>query len=260
MSPRRKAETLSIMMLPIDSPLRVLLADDEEIYLNAMAELLRMDGFLVETARDATEAKAHLEVQGFDVLVSDIRMPGTEDLAFIQFVGAQRPDLPIILVTAHPSVDTAMRAVNLPVAAYLTKPVELEVLSETIRRTGANLRTRLAIRSARGRLAGWVQDLDQLQVSPARSADGRDRDITRDVLGLAMGNIAGVLVDMKALFESSLGDGSAPMPCAIQLCPRLETYQKAVAESIEVLEQTRHAFKSKELGRLRQMLEELPKS
>ena len=105
-----------------------------------------------------------------------------------------------------------------------------------------------------------MQDLDQLQVSPARSADGRDRDITRDVLGLAMGNIAGVLLDMKALFESSLGDGSAPMPCAIQLRPRLETYQKAVAESIEVLEQTRHAFKSKELGRLRQMLEELPKS
>ena len=259
MSPRHKAETLNIMMLPIDSPLRVLLADDEEIYLNAMAELLRMDGFRVETARDASEAKAHLEAQDFDVLVSDIRMPGNEDLAFIQFVGAQRSDLPIILVTAHPTVDTAMRAVNLPVAAYLTKPVELEVLSETIRRTGANLRTRLAIRSARGRLAGWVQDLDQLQVSPARSADGRDRDITRDVLGLAMGNIAGVLLDMKALFESSLGDGSAPMLCAIQLCPRLGTYQKAVAESIEVLEQTRHAFKSKELGRLRQMLEEVQK-
>ena len=259
MSPRHKAETLNIMMLPIDSPLRVLLADDEEIYLNAMAELLRMDGFRVETARDASEAKAHLEAQDFDVLVSDIRMPGNEDLAFIQFVGAQRSDLPIILVTAHPTVDTAMRAVNLPVAAYLTKPVDLDVLSETIRRAGAALRTRLAIRSARGRLANWVQDLDQLQTSPARSADGRDRDITRDVLGLAMGNIAGVLLDMKALFESSLGDGSAPMLCAIQLCPRLGTYQKAVAESIEVLEQTRHAFKSKELGRLRQMLEEVQK-
>jgi CheY-like chemotaxis protein len=257
MGPGQQAETTSSMSLPIESPLRVLVADDEAIYLHAIAELLQMDGFQVDTALDAFEARARLDSHDYDVLVSDIRMPGNEDLGFIQELGTLRPDLQIILVTAHPSVDSAMRAVNLPVVAYLTKPVDLDVLTATIRRAGANLRTRQAIRLARGRLAHWVEDLDQLQAAPVRTFEGLDRDITRDVLGLAMGNIAGVLLDMKALFESSLGPGAPSITCEIKSCPRLEAYRKAVGEGIEVLEQTRHAFKSKELGRLRQRLEEL---
>jgi len=244
----------------IDSPIRVLMADDEEVYLHATAELLSQCGFAVDTAPDAFQARELLVSRSYDVLVSDIRMPGNEDLAFLQQVGKLSPFLQIILVTGHPTVESAMQAVHLPVVAYLAKPVDFEVLTEHIRHAAALARTRGAITRSRGRLASWMEDLDRLQTLAPLSTGGAPRDLTRDVLGLAMGNIAGVLMDMKALFEASLGEEASAAPCAIRACPRLETYRSAVHESIEVLEHTRHAFKSKELGQLRERLEALEKS
>jgi DNA-binding NarL/FixJ family response regulator len=235
------------------------MADDEEIFLLATAELLRLEGFVVDVARDAFEARDLLLANRYDVLVSDILMPGNLDFSFIQEAGKLSPDLQIILVTAYPSVDTAMQAVHLPVAAYLTKPVDVAALSGHVRRTAAGIRLRGAIGRSQGRLAHWMEDLDQLRASAPKNSDGVDRDMARDVLSLSLGNIAGVLLDMQAVFEMTLGKEPSPDLCALNSCPRLETYQVAVRESIDVLEQTRHAFKSKELGRLRERLEQLQK-
>jgi DNA-binding response OmpR family regulator len=243
------------MMNPADTtPVRVLMADDEEIYLKATGELLRLKGFDVTTASDGFRAMELLRAQSYDVLVSDIRMPGNEGLEFIQEAGSLSPRVPVILVTGHPSVATATKAIHLPVAAYLTKPVDIEELAAEIRRVATQHRAHLAIGRSRGRLSTWIEDLDQLHRAP----DGMDADITREVLGLTIENMAGMLMDMKALFEMTLASHPhGEPPCAIRACPRLETYKAAVQESIQVLDQTRHAFKSKELGRLREKLESI---
>ena len=244
---------------PAESPVRVLMADDEEIFLFATADLLRREGFVVDTARDAFEGRELLETHRYDVLVSDILMPGNHDLEFIREAGTLNPDLRAILLTAYPSVDTAVQAVHLPVAAYLTKPVDAGTLAGHIHRTAGSIRAARAIGRSRGRLSHWMEDLDQLQSAIGRTQEGVDQDTARSVLGLALGNIAGVLLDMKALFEMTLAKESPADLCALQRCPRLETYQGAIRDSIKVLEQTRHAFKSKELGRLRERLEQLAK-
>jgi CheY-like chemotaxis protein len=235
------------------------MADDEEVYLKATAELLGQLGFLVDTATDAFQARDCLRARQYDVLVSDLRMPGNENLEFLQEVGKLNPYIQIILVTGYPTVESAMQSVQLPVVAYLSKPVDFDLLAEHIRRAAAMVRTRLAITQSRGRLEAWVEDLDRLQSLATRTGAESGRDLTRDLLGLAMGNMAGVLLDMKAVFESTFGGDSTTTPCAIRSCPRLETYRSAVQESIEVLEHTRHAFKSKELGQLRERLEQVRK-
>ena len=247
------------MILPAEVPVRVLMADDEEIFLAATADLLRREGFVVDTARDAFEGRERLESHRYDVLVSDILMPGNHDLEFIREAGTLNPDLRVILLTAYPSVDTAVQAVHLPVAAYLTKPVDAGTLAGHIHHTAGSIRAARAIRRSRGRLSHWMEDLDQLQSAIGHSQEGVDQDTARSVLGLALGNIAGVLLDMKALFEMTLAKDAPADLCALQRCPRLESYQGAIRDTIEVLEQTRQAFKSKELGRLRERLEQFEK-
>jgi len=242
------------------TPARILMADDEEIFLLATADLLRMEGFLVDTARDGFEAADFLRENTYDLLVSDILMPGNQDLDFIRLAAELSPDLQVILVTGYPSVGTAVQAIHLPVAAYLTKPIILAEFLEHIRRVVSSVRTQRAMGRSKERLTGWLEDLDRIQEAVRSAPKAPNRQASREVLGLALSNIAGVLLDMKALFEMTLEQDASPDHCTIHSCPRLGEYGLAVKDTIEVLERTRTAFKSKELGQLRERLETLAKS
>jgi CheY-like chemotaxis protein len=239
-----------------DPPLRLLLADDEEIYLKATAELLTEDGFLVDTALDATSATWLLESQTYDVLISDIRMPGNLQFEFIRQIGQLAPDLPVIIVTAHPTVETATAAVNLPVVAYLTKPLPIEELIENILRCASVVRTRRAVGRYHERLSAWTENLQRLQAAGITQQADPSRHLAQEVLGLSLANMAGMLSDMSALFTVALGDGPGTLPCVSGHCPRLDTYQQVLRDGIQVLEETRTSFKSKELAALRQKLEQ----
>jgi DNA-binding response OmpR family regulator len=237
-------------------PIRLLLADDEEIYLRATAELLREDGFLVDTALDAAEASRLLEGQTYDVLISDIRMPGNLQFEFIRQIGRLAPDLPVIIVTAHPTVETATEAVNLPVVAYLTKPLPIEALTEQVLRHASVVRTRRAVGQYAERLSAWSENLQQLQGARLNPQGNPSRSLAQEVLGLSLSNMAGLLTDMSSLFQVALGEAPAALACVTGQCPRLNAYQQVLREGIQVLEATRSSFKSKELGTLRQKLEQ----
>ena len=247
------------MTTHFQTPARILMADDEEIFLLATADLLRLEGFLVDTARDGFEAADFLRENTYDLVISDILMPGNHDLDFIRLASDLSPDLQVILVTGYPSVGTAVQAIHLPVTAYLTKPIVFEEFLGHIRRAVSSVRTQRAMGRSKDRLTEWLEDLDRIQEAVRSAPQAPDRQASREVLGLALGNIAGVLLDMKALFEMTLEPASAPDRCNIHTCPRLNEYHLAVQEGIEVLERTRSAFKSKELGQLRERLEKLPR-
>jgi hypothetical protein len=68
--------------------------------------------------------------------------------------------------------------------------------------------------------------------------------------------MAGLLSDMNSLFKVALGEDPGSLPCISGQCPRLDSYEQLTRDSIRVLEQTRHSFKSKELGELRLKLEQ----
>jgi DNA-binding response OmpR family regulator len=239
-----------------DPPIHLLLADDEEAYLRATAELLRQDGFLVDTALDGTEATQWLNTVAYDVLVSDIRMPGNLQFEFIKQVGRLAPDLPVILVTAHPTVETATDSLNLPVVAYLTKPLPIEVLVEHILRCASVVRTRRAVGRYAEQLSTWSEGLHLLQGARLDRQGDPSKRLAQEVLSLSLGSMASLLSDMNSLFKVALGEDPASLPCISGHCPRLDAYEQLTRDSIRVLEQTRHSFKSKELGELRLKLEQ----
>jgi len=101
---------------------RILFADDEPSFLKSMSELLRCAGYACDCATDAFTALPLLRLKEYDLLISDINMPGNSELEFIREVSQIVPGLPIILMTGSPALDIIRQSLELPVVACLIKP------------------------------------------------------------------------------------------------------------------------------------------
>ncbi len=111
----------------------LLLVDDDSSLLRAYKNALHARGMSVSTAMDGLDAKNQLEKNSFDVIVSDINMPGYGGLALLRAVRERDLDVPVILMTGRPSVDSSIRAVEYGIFRYLVKPVAPETLVDLIR-------------------------------------------------------------------------------------------------------------------------------
>ncbi len=117
---------------------RILVADDEATFLESTMDLLRDEGYECDGAANAHVAKELLSKKDYDLLISDIKMPGNLELELIKGLGDVPERLPVILVTGYPSLNTAIMSTRLSVAGYLLKPLDfdelLELAHETIAR------------------------------------------------------------------------------------------------------------------------------
>ena len=118
--------------MPEDHPLRVLLVDDDPAVLRAYGTTLSRQGAIAETAASGTEAVERVKAGSFDVLVSDISMPHMTGLEFLKAVRASDLDVPVILMTGAPGLESAIRAVEYGAFRYLAKPVPAQELWETV--------------------------------------------------------------------------------------------------------------------------------
>ena len=113
---------------------RVLVVDDERIVARVLARVLQSAGHVVETCFDGAAALAQLGKTEFDVVLSDISMPGLDGIELLRAVRARDLDLPVVLITGAPSMNSAINAVEYGALRYLQKPVESAVLCQTIER------------------------------------------------------------------------------------------------------------------------------
>ncbi len=153
---------------------RVLLVDDDSDVRRGYSRLLRDLGCAVETAADGAEALQKLGTP-FDLIVSDISMPRLTGTAFLRAVRERDLDVPVVLMTGAPSLDTAVEAVEYGAFRYLTKPIDLDAFSQVVRkalhlRELARLkREALDLLGAEGRQLGDRASLD------ARFSNALDR-------------------------------------------------------------------------------------
>jgi DNA-binding NarL/FixJ family response regulator len=110
----------------------ILLADDEEDFLHMTATLLRREGYQCACASDAHAAARLLHEEAYDLLITDIKMPGNHNLKLVEDFSCSTNGAPVIVMTGYPEIQSAVRAVQLPVVAYLIKPFAFnDLLMET---------------------------------------------------------------------------------------------------------------------------------
>jgi two-component system cell cycle response regulator len=125
----------------------VLLVDDERFARTLYADYLRAAGYAVEVAEDAPAAIRLLEGRRFDVLLTDIVMPGGDGLQLLADAKRIDPDIQVVVITALDRVDPAVRAMRAGASDYLVKPVTPEALQLSVQRSLAT-RALLAENSA----------------------------------------------------------------------------------------------------------------
>src|SRR5688572_29914043 len=120
---------------------RVLVVDDEQAVRDLVSKYLATADYDVETVEDGPTAIERLQstqqTSPFDLLITDLKMPGMDGLSVIRETRRHLPDLPIIIITAYSTEASAIEAINLGVSGYLTKPFRMErVLAVAARALG----------------------------------------------------------------------------------------------------------------------------
>ncbi|MDQ5845240.1 MAG: response regulator [Acidobacteriota bacterium] len=127
--------------------LRVLVVDDDEIIRDTLYELLSEEYFC-QTAETAEKALARLEADTYDVVLTDISMPGLSGLELLGHVRQKYPETPVIIMSGIGDQDHAQGLIRLGAFDYLLKPFKLEVVEKSVKRAG----------EYRRRLLGGAQD------------------------------------------------------------------------------------------------------
>jgi nitrogen regulation protein NR(I) len=110
----------------------VLIVDDEVNIRRVLAAMLKREGYEVTTAADGEQALAVLQKTPVHVVVTDLVMPRLGGMELLRRVAADLPDVPVIVITAHGSVDSAVAALKAGAFDYITKPFEQEELKKVI--------------------------------------------------------------------------------------------------------------------------------
>ncbi|WP_321494173.1 response regulator [uncultured Desulfobacter sp.] len=113
-------------------PIKVLMVDDEKRFRETTRKILERNGFQTILAENGAEALKSLD-QGPDVVILDIRMPGMDGHEVLEKIIEIKPDLPVIMLTGHGEKDSAEQALVLGAFDYLSKPCDIDLLSDKIR-------------------------------------------------------------------------------------------------------------------------------
>ena len=116
---------------------KVLLVDDEEEFVETLAERMRNRGMEVATSNSGGEALKLVETEPYDVVVLDLQMPGMDGIEVLERIKQRQPDIQVVLLTGHASVAKGVEAIKHGALEFLEKPIDLSKLSEVIHRAKA---------------------------------------------------------------------------------------------------------------------------
>ena len=146
---------------------RVLVVDDDRSMCDLLETGLRRRGFDVRTKTSADDAFTSMATEDFDVVVTDLNMKGMNGIELCERIVANRPDIPVVVMTAFGSLETAVAAIRAGAYDFLTKPVELETLRLTVERAVRHRALCDEVRRLRKVLAEARRFEDILGSSPA---------------------------------------------------------------------------------------------
>ena len=116
---------------------RVLVVDDEASIRDLLAKTLALAEYDVDVAPDGRSALERMRMYPYDLLIADLRMPGMDGLTVIREAKRYKTDLPVLIITGYSTESSAIEAVNLGVAGYLTKPFRVpQVLAAAAKALG----------------------------------------------------------------------------------------------------------------------------
>ena len=111
----------------------ILIIDDEKAIRKTLSEILSYEGYKIEEAGDGEEGLKKFKEKAYDVVLCDIKMPKLDGIEFLDKAREANPDVPVIMISGHGTIETAVEAVKKGAYDYISKPPDLNRLLITIR-------------------------------------------------------------------------------------------------------------------------------
>ncbi len=150
------------------SETRILIVDDEENMRHMLSELLKSEGYKVDTAANGQEALDKLEVRDFELVLCDVRMPDMDGLTFLKYVIEKELELAVVMMSAYSTVDLAVEAMRLGAVDYISKPFNSDEIllklqrldeQERLKREYIQLKKELQSEHQFGNLVGQSEEI-----------------------------------------------------------------------------------------------------
>lgn len=142
---------------------RILIVDDDPALLQALPEALRlrMGALHIVAVDSAAAALKHLADEEYDVIISDIKMPGMDGLALLEHVRALRPETPTLLITGHGERDLAVRALRGGAYDFIQKPIDRDYIVASLTRAVLTRQLRRQVEEQRDALERHAEELER---------------------------------------------------------------------------------------------------
>ncbi|HZR80844.1 MAG TPA: sigma-54 dependent transcriptional regulator [Candidatus Binatia bacterium] len=155
---------------------RILVVDDDSVTCRLLADVFGEDGFTVVGDTNPERALAHVADEPVDLAILDVQMPEMDGLSLLRGLRERMPDLPVIIMTAFGSIDTAVEAIASGAVDYVSKPMDVDEIRATVRRAlGRHAEAQAALPVADetlGRVVGRSPAMVEVYKTVARVAPG----------------------------------------------------------------------------------------
>ena len=113
---------------------RILVVDDEAVIIRSCQRILQVEGYIVDTASSGKEAVLKMEQAGYNLVLTDLKMPEMDGITLIKWIKQNRPDTGIVIITGYPSQETIKDALDVGIIDYVPKPFTPAVLLDVTKR------------------------------------------------------------------------------------------------------------------------------
>ena len=210
----------------------ILIIDDEAALRQTMARILQQAGFEVTTAENGEQGLSFIQTTNFDLIFMDLRMPGIAGMDALKLIHAGHPNLPVILFTAQPDLNSAVEALRNGATDYLLKPLKPQAVIDRARSVLANQQKENRKREITLQIEALQAELKSLtsgQTDPLQAASvGTDRFLKRGPLVLDL-HARRLLID-----EQTINVPPTSFDYLLVLArhsPNVVSYQTLVAEA-----------------------------
>lgn len=147
----------------IEEKFKVLIVDDDSTLRDLLSETINGMGYIVETAEDGEDALNKLKRERFDVVVSDLKMPGMDGITLLNNIKALDSNILVIIITAYATLETAVKAIERGAYDYIAKPFRLDEFMVVVRNACEKLRLMRQRDSLLEELRGAYAELERLK-------------------------------------------------------------------------------------------------
>ena len=153
---------------------KVLIVDDEPKICQFLEVLLRREGYQADSVYNVADAMTQVNETTYDLVITDLKLPGTDGFELVRRLKESHKDLPIIMITGYATVETAVKALRHGVDDYVTKPFNIDELRKVVARTIRSARVAQEDRGGDDRLETAAAEPERHRVSAAKQAQHKE--------------------------------------------------------------------------------------